>query len=112
MRCAMYEPPPGSAPGYQLAHQLTAMGKMKIMSANSDMLKLGSKSRMGWPVPSFTDITGCALAAVLCTTCSVDSRSVSSLRPSQPLGSPARRRPTSTSENHAAANTAVILMKN
>ena len=27
--------------------QLTAIGKMKIMSANSDMLKLGNMSRMG-----------------------------------------------------------------
>lgn len=34
------------------------------------------------------------------------------LRPAQPLASPVRRRPTSTSENHAAAKTAVILMKN
>ena len=111
MRCAMYDPPPGSAPGYQLAHQLMPMGRMKIISASSDMPKFGSMSRIGWPEPSDGDMTGCALPTP-CTTCSVESLPTSSLSPSQPLASPPSRRPTSTNENQAAANTAVILMKN
>ncbi len=32
MRCAMYEPPPGSAPGYDDAHQLTPMKTRKVVS--------------------------------------------------------------------------------
>ena len=47
MRWAMYEPPPGSAPGYQFAHQPMAIGKMKIINANSDMPKFGITSRIG-----------------------------------------------------------------
>ena len=47
MRWAMYEPPPGSEPGYQLAHQLMAIGRMKIISASSGMVKFGSRSRIG-----------------------------------------------------------------
>ena len=47
MRWAIYEPPPGSEPGYQFAHQLMAMGRMKIISASSGIEKFGSRSRMG-----------------------------------------------------------------
>ena len=46
------------------------------------------------------------------TTCWVESLATRALRPAQALASPARRLPTSTSENQAAAKTAVILMKN
>ena len=31
MRCATYPPPPGSAPGYQVAHQFTAMYTKKVI---------------------------------------------------------------------------------
>src|ERR1039458_5452793 len=30
IRCAMYPPPPGSAPGYQLAHQLSESSTRKL----------------------------------------------------------------------------------
>ena len=80
------------------------------MSANSDMPKFGSRSRIGWPDPSAAEITGCP--SVPAATWRVESFDTSSLSPTQALASPPRRRPTSTSENQAAANTAVILMKN
>ena len=86
-----------------------AIGRMKIISASSDIVKFGSMSRIGWPFPSESDITG---TPSVVTTCWVESFSTSNFSPVQPLASPARRRPTSTSENHAAAKTAVILIKN
>ena len=47
------------------------------------------------------------------TTCWVESFDTSACRPAQPPAPlPTRRSPTSTSENQAAAKTAVILMKN
>src|SRR5208337_507706 len=37
IRCAMYPPPPGSAPGYQLAHQLRLSSTRKLRK-NGDAL--------------------------------------------------------------------------
>ena len=83
---------------------------MKIISANSDIEKLGSISRIGCPLPSDTDMTG---TPCVVTTCCVESFSTRAFRPAQPPAPlPTRRSPTSTSENQAAAKTAVILMKN
>ena len=41
MRCATYPPPPGSAPGYQVAHHCTASGTMKIPAATDQSEKSG-----------------------------------------------------------------------
>ena len=110
MRCAMYDPPPGSAPGYQLAHQPIEIGRMKIIIANSDIEKFGKISRNGCPRPFTADTIGSPFLGV--TTCSVESFSTSACKPSHALSSPTRRRPTSLREKYAAAKTAVILIKN
>src|SRR5215475_4898534 len=34
MRCAMYPPPPGSAPGYQAAHHWMPMFTMKVITGS------------------------------------------------------------------------------
>jgi hypothetical protein len=107
----MYEPPPGSAPGYQLAHQLIAMGRMKIINASCETLKFGSRSSIGWPRPSIGCITGWPLGSGGAT-CNVESLDINSLSPTHASAWPPRRRPTSTSENQAAAMTAVIFTKN
>ena len=73
------------------------------------MAKFGRTSRIGWPVPSIGDITGCA--ARWKTTCCEPSMLTSLCRRRGASPTPVCRA-TSFSEKYAAAMTAVILMKN
>ena len=52
IRCAAYPPPPGSAPGYQLAHHCTAIGMTNTIAAVRQSEKSGSSER-------FREISGC-----------------------------------------------------
>src|SRR5260370_31587225 len=60
MRCAMYPPPPGSAPGYQLAHQF------KLSSTK----KLRKKPELGEGI--IASVSRCRGASNACTCCVTD----------------------------------------
>src|SRR5713226_8906853 len=46
MRCATYPPPPGSAPGYQVAHQLREMYTKKVIIGIQADWRSGTKLRI------------------------------------------------------------------
>src|SRR5262249_3464554 len=43
MRCAMYEPPPGSAPGYQTDHHWIVSGMINTAAATPQLPKSGNR---------------------------------------------------------------------
>src|SRR5579884_3476643 len=51
MRCATYDPPPGSAPGYDDAHQLTPTKTRKVVSGIQLAAPEGAKARIE-PAPA------------------------------------------------------------
>src|ERR1700681_3951158 len=58
MRCAMYEPPPGSAPGYEDAHQLTPMNTRNVViGIQLASPPSGVKARIE-PLPRFASVAG------------------------------------------------------
>src|ERR1700684_1824307 len=77
MRCATYPPPPGSAPGYQLAHHCTPRyntnvitGSVQIASVVQPRWKLGKNavtSLVGWPVARTASFTceSCSFSNVM-----------------------------------------------
>src|SRR5437667_8916302 len=52
IRCATYPPPPGSAPGYQLAHQFTPSNIAKVRKGIQAECNPGIKERID-PEPPF-----------------------------------------------------------
>src|SRR6266404_1429442 len=64
MRWAMYPPPPGSAPGYQLAHQFR-LKKIKNMM-NQLEVQSGTKASVSLPPPMAASwIASCAFSAAM-----------------------------------------------
>src|SRR5206468_10652487 len=54
MRCATYPPPPGSAPGYQVAHQLSEMYTRKVSIGIHAEVMSGTKLSTSLRPPSTT----------------------------------------------------------